>query len=81
MMRDQGYTKQRELSDCDAFSISHEGSFSLMVNLQALGILAKCYGGHALHSKQSVAEQGTTRPHVAATPKWSFPDKLLCACR
>lgn len=54
----QGYTQQRELCGCDAFDISHEGSFSLMVNLHALGLLAACWGGTSFHTRQCVTEQG-----------------------
>ena len=56
--RNQAYTHQRELASCDAFDISHEGSFSLMVNSHALGMLTRVWGGTALHTTQTVAEQG-----------------------
>lgn len=61
----QAYTHQRELASCDAFDISHEGSFSLMVNAHALGMLTRVWGGTALHTTQTVAEQGARTTSAA----------------
>lgn len=63
---DKGYVHEFELLDAEAFSMSQEGSFSLMVNLHALELLARAWGGFGLKLTQTVIEQGDTCLATAA---------------
>lgn len=54
----QAYTQQTDLLGCDAFTMSHEGSVSFMVNLHAVGLLCERLGGASVHTSHSVLEQG-----------------------
>jgi hypothetical protein len=75
MVGDKGY---RRLADLDRKGIGappKHGSFSFMVNFDALGCLAEAYGGsaltaHAKHTRFTVASFAFTGHSAAVLPRW-----------